>query len=99
MVKKSFVNWADNNFGWIVASIIVVFICTVTVGIILINKYVEDSRIYEDNQLICYSDNSEDDMPNSHQSFYCVTRVGRVKTCEYDYSRGSGNKPPQGCYL
>lgn len=92
-------DWIDNHFGWFLALVIILFICIITTSAIVYEKSAEDRRVYEDNQLICYEDNTHTDKPNSRQQFYCINRATKEKTCEYDYSRGSGNKPPQGCYL
>lgn len=92
-------DWFGDHSGIVVTTVIVLILSVIITSFYLENRYGSDNRVYEDDVLICYIDDSSYDKPNSRQEYYCVNRDTNAKSCEYNSSRGSGSKPPQGCYL
>jgi hypothetical protein len=97
--RRSLFDWADDHPGISFLFIIGTIFALVATGIILYEIHANDFVIYEDNVVICYNDEGANDPPNTKQELYCVNKASGKVSCEYNYSRGSGNKPPQGCYL
>lgn len=101
MAKKKFglSDWMDDHEILVFLTGFGVFMAIIGTSTALYVKYADDYRVYEDNQIICYNDESSNDKPNSRQDYYCLDRSSGQKVCEYGWSRGSHDRPPQGCYL
>jgi hypothetical protein len=66
------------------------------IGAYVATYYGHDAIVYEDDKITCYDDSTHNE-ENVRQNNYCLNRDGHI-VCRYNYARGRGNNPGDGCY-
>jgi len=89
---------ANMRFPWgTMFFIIGSFVYLIAIIVTIVNPWEKDEIIYKDSKIVCYSDYN-DSHYNSHQTYYCRSIATDKVVCEYNYSHGEHDRPPQGCY-